>query len=115
MRVLLVGNYAPDRQESMLRFAELMERELRARGHSATVLQPPVVLGKLKAGSGGAGKWFGYVDKFVLFPRRLRAAMRDCDAVHICDHSNAMYVKELGGRGACGDVPRCACDQECAG
>ena len=40
MRILLVGNYAPDRQESMLRFGSLMERELTARGHEVTLLQP---------------------------------------------------------------------------
>ena len=98
LRVLLVGNYAPDRQESMLRFAELMERELRVDGHTAALLQPGVVLGKMKSGSSGMGKWLGYVDKFVLFPRRLQAVARNYDVVHLCDHSNAMYVKDVASR-----------------
>ena len=32
-RVVLVGNYARDRQHSMLRFADLMNRELNARAN----------------------------------------------------------------------------------
>jgi glycosyltransferase involved in cell wall biosynthesis len=35
------------------------------------------------------------VDKFVLFRRDLRRAARAVDIVHLCDHSNAMYVPAL--------------------
>jgi glycosyltransferase involved in cell wall biosynthesis len=92
MRILLIGNYALDKQESMLRFAALMQRELTARGHAVTLLQPPAVL----AGSTtGAGKWLGYLDKMLLFPFTLRRALRDYDLVHICDHSNAFYTRYL--------------------
>ena len=95
MRILLVGNYAPDRQESMLRFASLMERELRARGHTVTLLQPKAYTAFVARF--GLGKWFGYVDKFVLFPRTLRRVKTNFDVVHLCDHSNAMYTKHLVG------------------
>jgi glycosyltransferase involved in cell wall biosynthesis len=88
MRILLIGNYAPDRQESMLRYAALLEHELRARGHTVHLLQPKAVLG-------GRSKWFGYIDKFVLFPSALRKALTGIDVVHICDHSNAMYTRHL--------------------
>jgi glycosyltransferase involved in cell wall biosynthesis len=97
MRILLVGNYAPDRQQSMLRFAALMQRELAARGYNVTLLQPPPYLvGKLESRS-GIGKWLGYIDKFLLFPFLLRRAKKSYDIVHICDHSNAMYAKYLAG------------------
>lgn len=97
MRILLLGNYPPDRQQSMLRFAALMHRELAARGYDVTLLQPqPRLLGEREP-RGGLGKWLGYIDKFVLFPRVLKRAKKDYDVVHVCDHSNAMYAKYLAG------------------
>jgi glycosyltransferase involved in cell wall biosynthesis len=95
MRILLIGNYAADKQESMLRYAALLERELAARGHVVRLMQPRSMASKL---SGGLAKWLGYVDKFVLFPFALRRALKDFDAVHICDHSNSMYTKYLAGK-----------------
>ncbi len=97
MRILLVGNYAPDRQQSMLRFAALMQRELAARGYDVTLLQPPPFLvGKLESRK-GIGKWLGYIDKFLLFPLVLRGAKKGYDVVHLCDHSNALYARYLAG------------------
>jgi glycosyltransferase involved in cell wall biosynthesis len=94
--VLLVGNYAPDRQFSMLRFATLLYEGLAARGVPVTLIQPPVVVGRRFARPRRPGKWIGYLDKFLLFPPRLRRAARRSPAgqtvVHICDHSNAMYA-----------------------
>ena len=46
----------------------------------------------------GATKWAGYFDKFVLFPREFRKAMNWTDIVHICDHSNSVYMKHVGNR-----------------
>ncbi len=37
----------------------------------------------------------GYGDKYLLFPPQLRRALRECDVVHICDHSNAIYTPYL--------------------
>jgi glycosyltransferase involved in cell wall biosynthesis len=94
-RVLLVGNYAPDAQPSMHRFAALLCEGLTARGVSATVLRPPVVFGRHSANLRGVAKWVGYTDKFLLFPHRLRKSLglESTDTVvHICDHSNAVYV-----------------------
>jgi glycosyltransferase involved in cell wall biosynthesis len=52
-------------------------------------------LGKTFSVAGGLGKWLGYVDKFLLFPIKLRSVKNQFDVVHICDHSNAMYAKHL--------------------
>jgi glycosyltransferase involved in cell wall biosynthesis len=81
----------------MLRFGVLMERELSRRGHSVTLLQPQPMLGKVRVFGGKLAKWLAYVDKFILFPRTLKANKDKFDLVHICDHSNAMYVKHLDG------------------
>jgi glycosyltransferase involved in cell wall biosynthesis len=95
MKILLIGNYLPDRQESMQRYADLLLEQLRARGHAVTLLSPPVVLGRLARPGSSLHKWLAYVDKFALFKLRLKRMARAADIVHICDHSNAMYVRTI--------------------
>ncbi len=95
LRVLLIGNYAADRQESMQRFAAVMAKELTAAGLAVTLLRPEPVFGRLKPGATGLGKWLGYIDKFLIFPRRLKRALSTHPVVHICDHSNAFYTRWL--------------------
>jgi glycosyltransferase involved in cell wall biosynthesis len=94
-QVLLVGNYLADRQPSMQRFATLLHTGLAARGVPVTLVRPRALVGRLLR-IRGAAKWSGYVDKFLLFPWRLRQASRGAGrrlVVHICDHSNALYVR----------------------
>lgn len=101
MRILLIGNFAPDRQESMLRFARLLERGLQERGHVVETWSPePVAVRWLPSYRyGGAAKFFGYFDKFTAFPHRVRRQLsaataegREPDVVHILDHANAVYA-----------------------
>jgi glycosyltransferase involved in cell wall biosynthesis len=94
VKILLVANYRPDRQPSMLGFASLMEQGLKNAGHRVQKAHPPVVFGRLARWLPVASKWLGYLDKFVLFPPLLRQAARDADIVHICDHSYAMYARK---------------------
>jgi glycosyltransferase involved in cell wall biosynthesis len=95
MKILLVGNYVPDRQDSMQMYASMLEAGMRARGHEVHLLQPPAVLGPRVAEGSPLSKWLGYADKFVLFRRELRRAAATAEIVHLCDHSNAMYVPAL--------------------
>ena len=100
--VLLLGNYAPDAQESMLRFSALLEGGLAEQGRQVQLVQPPVRLGALAPAGYGLGKWLGYVDKYLLFPIRLRQLLRQSSQsgpflVHIADHSNAVYTRYLAG------------------
>ena len=95
MKILLVGNYAPDKQESMIRFSHLLKDELSARGHRVQLLQPRARLNRRGAPPVGLAKWLGYLDKFLLFPALLKRAARRADIVHITDHSNSMYVRHL--------------------
>jgi glycosyltransferase involved in cell wall biosynthesis len=103
MHFVLIGNYPPDGQESMLRFADLLARGLKSRGASVEIIapQPVLVTGPSNPGSGWR-KWLAYADKWVLFPPALRRIVRDRDRqfggdvqYHICDHSNAPYLKQL--------------------
>lgn len=97
MKIVLVGNYAHDRQESMLRFAAALESGLARAGVAVEMIRPEPLFGRLRPSAGGFGKWLGYLDKFVVFPFALRkkiAHRRDV-VVHICDHSNAPYTRHL--------------------
>lgn len=120
MRVLLVGNYPNDGSTSMRIWAQTLERELLQLGIEPRLLAPRQFLGRLRPASSGLGKWLGYVDRYVIFPRTLRAAAAKADLVHICDHGNAMYSAMLKTRptvvtchdlhavlGALGEVPDC--------
>src|SRR5207244_9376496 len=39
-------------------------------------------------------KWAAYIDKLLIFPRRLRD-FPDAQLIHICDHSNAIYARHF--------------------
>jgi glycosyltransferase involved in cell wall biosynthesis len=96
--VLLIGNYLPDQQQSMLRFNEMMLQGLRESGVETEIIRPPVMLGRIRALGATAAKWLGYIDKFILFRWRLwrKLAQRPV-LVHICDHSNAPYALAVNG------------------
>lgn len=119
MKVLLVSNYELDGQQSMLRYADWLRRSLQERGCEMEIISPPVVLGALVSRRNPLSKWLGYIDKFALFPWRLRQKSAGFDLVHICDHSNSPYLKWSGGtpriitvhdllaiRSALGDFPK---------
>ena len=90
--VLLIGNYPLDRQQSMQRFGMMMLHGLNHAGVTAKLIAPKPFFGKLHAAGNFVTKWLGYIDKFILFPRKLHTALREQPTVvHICDHSNAMY------------------------
>jgi len=99
--VLLVGNYRPDRQRSMLRYAGQLERGLREAGWRVERFDPPVCFGRFAGTTRGLGKWLGYLDKYFVAPLRLwwkARGFRNKGVVHICDHSNAHYVRAVGNR-----------------
>jgi glycosyltransferase involved in cell wall biosynthesis len=120
VKVLLVGNYGPDRQESMLRYAALLHEGLSAAGVDAELAVPEPVLNRGRASATGPGKWSGYLDKYLLGTGRIKRLRRKVDVVHVCDHSNAVYVPRSPGiphvvtchdllavRGALGEATDC--------
>ena len=118
MKVLLVGNYEFDGSTSMQIWAKALLRELLERGVAAELIAPRPIFGRLMPSPFGLGKWLGYIDRFLLFPRRLRVAAAKVDVVHICDHGSAMFSNKTAGkpvivtchdmlavRGALGEIP----------
>ncbi len=91
MRILLISNYLPDRQESMLRFASMLQDGLRSNGHQVETIRPFPRFGQFSWPTRGLRKWAAYVDKLVCFPFALRIKSRKFELSHICDHSNAVY------------------------
>jgi glycosyltransferase involved in cell wall biosynthesis len=94
MRILLLENFEPDGQESMLRYAVWLERILKARGHDVTVVAPRAFISPM-ARNPALKKYLGYLDKFLLFPSRLRRMALSHDLVHVLDHSNSMYLRTV--------------------
>ena len=97
IKILLVGNYGPDNQTSMRAFLRVLERELPKLGCELRVITPPQRLQRLPRTS-RLWKWLGYIDKFILFIPSLATQARWADVVHICDHSNSMYVRWVNSR-----------------
>lgn len=95
MKVLLIGNYEPDRIQSMDLFTSMLKNYLTQFGHQVSVIRPTPWLGRFCPSSNLFSKWLGYIDKLILFPPKLRQALSWADVIHICDHGNAIYTKYL--------------------
>ena len=120
MKILLIGNYAPDGQESMLRYAALLQNGLLQAGHEVEYAAPSKVLNVAGRPARGVWKWIGYLDKYLVSPPLLARAASAVDVVHVCDHSNSIYIPArsavpyvvtchdlLAVRGALGDDTDC--------
>lgn len=98
--IILLGNYPADKQESMERFALMLQKGLEDQGNVDTVIwRPKVMLGKVANSTNtGIGKWLGYIDKWILYPilllvkLALQSKKYQHTYFHICDHSNAPYI-----------------------
>jgi glycosyltransferase involved in cell wall biosynthesis len=97
MKVLLVGNYRPDRQYSMLGFEQALAELLPAQGVEVATIHPRAVAGTF-GNRPDPSKWAGYVDKFGLFRRDLRRAAKKADLVHVLDQGNGVWVPWIANR-----------------
>jgi glycosyltransferase involved in cell wall biosynthesis len=97
-KIILIGNYIPDNQYSMLVFEELMADGYTKSKHTVSAIRPSKIFGKFSFDKVSLLKWFGYIDKFLLFPIRLlvfrlqNLVQVNSIQYHICDHSNAFYL-----------------------
>lgn len=112
-RVILLGNYPADGQQSMLRYAEGLESGLRARGVKCEIWSPRIIAGRLASKKSRFFKWLAYLDKYALFPLslwwRLAGEVTGEGGVilHICDHSNspwAFFCRDLPVVTTCHDA-----------
>jgi len=93
LKILLVGNFNKDQQFSMQKFTDCLADNLIKHGHEVRVSTPRTIASVFcKATVSGGAKWLGYVDKYLFFPISLKLQAKWADIVHICDHSNAMYI-----------------------
>jgi len=102
MRILLVGNYEPDQQQSMTRYSQWLLGALKARGCTVLLMRPVPLFSRLAFGplrTAAVIKYLGYLDKYLVFPRQLKTAAKQFDLVHICDHSNSMYLRAVSRAG----------------
>ena len=96
-RILLVGNYAPDAQESMQRFTYTLQQGLSFCDYEVRVICPLVKCGAWKGLGATSLKWLGYLDKFILFPQSAewKAAIAWADLIHVVDQANAIYYPSI--------------------
>ena len=86
----------------MLRFRDLLLGQLKSAGYKTVSLSPESRFGELVK-TGSWAKWLGYIDKYIIFPLALLRHVSSIKdefigrkvVVHICDHSNAVYVTKL--------------------
>jgi len=102
VKIILISNYPPDKQESMKLFAGMLHKGFTDAGIESETWLPTIFFGHLaKNTNRGLGKWLGYLDKWILFPvilkgRLLKIKFNNAHvAFHICDHSNAPYLAYL--------------------
>jgi glycosyltransferase involved in cell wall biosynthesis len=77
-------------------------------GITVTSVAPKMVFSRFAGAfrSIAAGKWLGYLDKFVVFPTKLRRMMSglpengEAMLMHVLDHSNAAYLRCSSGHPA---------------
>ncbi|MDN3688867.1 glycosyltransferase family 4 protein [Cyclobacterium jeungdonense] len=101
MEIILIGNYPPDNQQSMERFASMLQSGFLDSGYHASIWRPIVLFGSMFSSTNtGTGKWMGYMDKWIVFPLILlfckkKTVRNKKISFHICDHSNAPYLQFL--------------------
>ncbi|MDC0368063.1 glycosyltransferase [Opitutales bacterium] len=98
-QVLVITNYRPDQQQSMLRFGDLLTSKKNAHPNlDIKEIYPTPVFRKI-CPIGKLRKWAAYLDKYLLFPKRLKRELKSrkdpLHLIHIIDHSNATYLPKL--------------------
>lgn len=101
--VLLVTNYRPDGQYSMLRFSSLLTKHGKEEGIRFREITPQPKLNR-KYAPQKLRKWLGYADKFLLFPLKLKSKTKrfvrkapGSTILHVVDHSNSLYLRHSQG------------------
>ena len=95
----MITNYRPDQQQSMLRFGDLLISKKNTHSNFDFQEISPSPIFWMACLAKRFQKWAAYIDKYILFPKRLkRKFLKQKDPVHlihITDHSNAIYLPKL--------------------
>lgn len=94
MTLTLVSNFANDKQNSMLGFLACLEHQYKSANLNFTTVSPVARFSRYSI-TRHSQKWQAYIDKYLLFPRKLRKVAVQSDIVHILDHGNSMYVPHV--------------------
>jgi glycosyltransferase involved in cell wall biosynthesis len=81
-------------------FAQMLHDEFRRRGHHVSLRRPEAIVRALVR-RGPLAKWAGYIDQYLLFPSRMRAAMREdpLDTLYVfCDQALGPWVPNVATR-----------------
>lgn len=98
VKILLIGNYWPDGQHSMLNHALSVALALSKGGVGPEIIAPQPCFGRIFSRSSRWG-WASYIDKLFVFPQRLRSAVShfaDGDHLHLIDQGNAFLFAGNG-------------------
>ena len=96
---MVITNYRPDQQLSMLRFGDLLISKKNAHPNLDIEQTYPTPVFRKICPIGKLRKWAAYLDKYLLFPKRLKRELKSrkdpLHLIHIIDHSNATYLPKL--------------------
>ena len=99
LQVLVIKNYRPDQQQSMLRFGDLLLSKKNAHSNFDFQEISPSPIFRMACPGKRFQKWAAYIDKYILFPKRLKREFltqkNPVHLIHITDHSNAIYLPKL--------------------
>jgi glycosyltransferase involved in cell wall biosynthesis len=101
-------------------YARMLREAFRRRGHRVDLRRAPAIV-RARVADGALAKWAGYVDQYLLYPSRMRRAMREDppDTLYVfCDQALGPLIPDavsrphvvhchdlLALRSALGDVP----------
>jgi glycosyltransferase involved in cell wall biosynthesis len=98
-QVLVITNYRPDQQQSMLRFGKLLTSNKNSNNSLGIEESYPTPVFRKICPFRKLRKWAAYLDKCLLFPKRLKRELKSrknpLHLIHIIDHSNAIYLPQL--------------------
>ena len=97
--VLLITNYRNDNQLSMQKFGGiLLDNSHMVEDFNLEEIFPITIFRKFLSFR-KAGQMGGYIDKYIVFPKRLKNVLkqnhRSIGVVHVIDHSNSPYLKTI--------------------
>lgn len=95
----MLSNFREDKQLSMLRFGALLGSTHLENPRFEIIESFPQPFFSKIIPNKKVKKWAAYLDKYLLFPRRMRhklqSLFKPVDLFHIIDHSNSIYLPHL--------------------